>query len=201
MKIDLHVHTLERSPCAVASEEEQIITAIERGLDAIVITDHGQLVPQAQLDALNSEYTPFRIFGGVEITLQEKEDILVLGIHDPAITVGPWTYPDLHAFVREREGWMALAHPYRYRPTIAIDLERYPLDAIEGCSVNVPLLERPRIYELAAHLSIPVVCNSDAHATRYLGVAYNILQEIPGNERALLNLLRSGAFRGVCTLA
>jgi len=45
MKIDLHVHTTERSLCADSSEQEQILTAIERGLDAIVITDHGRLVP------------------------------------------------------------------------------------------------------------------------------------------------------------
>jgi hypothetical protein len=38
VKVDLHVHTQERSPCARASEDEQIQAAIAAGLDAIFIT-------------------------------------------------------------------------------------------------------------------------------------------------------------------
>ena len=136
MKIDLHVHTLERSPCAVSSEEEQILTAIARGLDALVFTDHARLVPSEHIEALNRRYAPFRIFGGTEITVREKEDLLVVGVHDPALETQTWTYPELHAFVRDRGGWLALAHPFRYHPEIVIDVAQYLPDALEGCSVT-----------------------------------------------------------------
>ena len=200
MRIDLHVHTIERSSCAVSSEVEQILISITRNLDAIAITDHARLVPSEHIEALNREYAPFRIFGGIEITVREKEDVLVLGVHDPVLESKKWTYPELHTFVRDRGGWMALAHPYRYRPNIAIDIERYLPDALESCSTNIELLNQPRIREVAKQLGIPFVCNSDAHATRSLGVGYNLLKETPADEAALVRLLRTGAFIGVCTI-
>jgi len=200
MKIDLHVHCSERSSCATSREEEQIQAAISCGLDALVFTDHGRLVPLAHLEALNRRYAPFRIFGGVEITVQGQEDLLVLGIHDPALETQPWDYAELYAFVRERGGWIALAHPFRYHPDIAIDIVRYPPDALEGCSTNIVAANRPRIVERAAQLGVPLVYNSDAHATRSFGVAYNCLNETPVDEANLLRLLRAGEFHGVCTL-
>lgn len=200
MKIDLHVHSSERSPCAKSEEEEQIRAAIACGLDAIVFTDHGRLVPQTRLEALNRKYAPFRIFGGVEITVQEKEDVLVLGIQDPALESWEWDYSALHTFVRQHSGWLAIAHPFRYRPTINVDVEHYPPDALEVCSTNVPRGERQHIREIAKWLGIQVVCNSDAHVTQSLGVAYNCLNEIPADEADLVRLLRSGAFSCVCTI-
>jgi len=200
MKIDLHVHSSERSPCAKSREEEQIQAAIACGLNAMVMTDHGRLVLQAHLDALNQKYAPFRIFGGVEITVEEKEDVLVLGIHDPVLESRKWTYPELYAFVRRYDGWMAIAHPFRYRPTINVDIEHYPPDALEACSMNVPRGERQHIREIAKWLGIQVVCNSDAHVTQSLGVAYNCLNEIPADEADLVQLLRSGAYACVCML-
>lgn len=199
MKIDLHVHTIERSPCAVSSEAEQILAAIDRGLDAIVVTDHARLVPLEHIEVLNQRYAPFRIFGGTEITVQEKEDLLVLGVHDVLLESTKWTYPELHAFVRQHAGWIALAHPFRYHSTIVIDIAQYPPDALEGCSSNVALLNQPRIREVARRLGIPVVCNSDAHSTRSLGVGYNLLKEEPEDEADLVRILRAGAFMGVCT--
>jgi histidinol phosphatase-like PHP family hydrolase len=200
MRIDLHVHTIERSPCAESSEEEQILTAMDRGLDALVFTDHARLVPPEHVEALNREYVPFRIFGGIEITVQEKEDLLVLGVHDPLLESKKWTYPELHTFVRDRGGWIALAHPFRYHPDIAIDITQYPPDALESCSTNIVLPNQPRIREVAKQLGIPVVCNSDAHVTRSLGVGYNLLKEEPADEAALVRLLRAGAFIGVCAI-
>jgi histidinol phosphatase-like PHP family hydrolase len=200
MKIDLHVHTVERSACAHASEDEQIAAAIERGLDALVFTDHVRLVPRGRLEELNQTYAPFRIFGGIEITVREKEDVLVLGIHDPALESRDWTYPDLHTFVRERGGWIAVAHPFRYHPTINLDVGGFLPDALEGCSINIPPSEQPHIREVVRVLGIRVVCNSDAHNTRHIGVGYNLLEETPVDEAALAYLLRTGAFFGICTM-
>ncbi len=200
MRIDLHVHTIERSPCGVSSEDEQILTAMDRGLDALAFTDHETLVPLEHLEALNRDFAPFRIFGGIEITVKEKEDVLVLGVHDPVLECRNWAYPDLHAFVRAQGGWLAVAHPYRYRPTINLDLERYPPDALESCSTNIALLNQPRIREVAKQLGIHVVCNSDAHRTQSLGAGYNLLKKEPANEADLVQILHTGAYVAVCTI-
>jgi predicted metal-dependent phosphoesterase TrpH len=137
MKIDLHVHCQERSSCGKATEEAQVQAAIAAGLDAIVFTDHHRLAPIERLEALNQQYAPFRIFGGIEITAQ-GEDFLVLGMRHPDLESPDWSYPALYQFVREHGGYIAMAHPFRYRKAIELDLEQFTPDAIEACSPNTP---------------------------------------------------------------
>ena len=62
MKIDLHVHSIEYSACAHAYVDEQIETAIDRGLDALVFTNHECLVPQARIEELNSHLCAISCF-------------------------------------------------------------------------------------------------------------------------------------------
>jgi histidinol phosphatase-like PHP family hydrolase len=193
MKIDLHVHSKERSACGRASEEQQIRAAIAAGLDAIVFTDHHRLVPLERLRELNGTYAPFRVFGGIEVTTN-GEDVLVLGIHDAELESSKWAYPDLHTFVRKHAGFIALAHPFRYHPQVEIEVERFVPDAIEVRSPNTPLEAEERIRAIASRLGIPVLCNSDAHTMDMLGTHYNILQESPSNEQELVTFLRSGRF-------
>ena len=194
MKIDLHVHSKERSACGRASEEEQIRAAMKAGLDAIVFTDHHRLAPLERLKKLNDRYAPFRIFGGIEINTN-GEDVLVLGLYDAALESSKWAYPDLHAFVRERDGFIVLAHPFRYHSDkITIELEQFVPDALEVRSIHTPLAVEDRIREIALRLGIPVVCNSDAHSTDALGIHYNILERFPSDEQEMIALLRSGRF-------
>jgi predicted metal-dependent phosphoesterase TrpH len=196
MKIDLHVHSLERSPCGKASAIAQINAAIEVGLDAIVFTDHRRLFPAEILAQLNDTYAPFCILGGIEITI-EGEDLLVLGIQDPALEASLWTYPDLHAYVRERDGFLALAHPFRYCPEIQLPLKQFPPDALEVYSCNTPLAAAGRIIELAQLWDLPPLCNSDAHAVQSLGKHYNLLDQRPRDEKELIQMLTAGMFTAV----
>jgi predicted metal-dependent phosphoesterase TrpH len=193
MKIDLHVHSKERSVCGRASEEEQIRAAMAAGLDAIVFTDHHRLAPLERLKELNDRYAPFRIFGGIEITTN-GEDVLILGLRDSALESSKWAYPDLHAFVREHTGFIVLAHPFRYHPQVAIEVDRFVPDALEVRSPNTPLAAEDRIREIALRLGIPVLCNSDAHSTDALGTHYNVLERLPSDEQEMIALLRSGRF-------
>jgi predicted metal-dependent phosphoesterase TrpH len=195
MKIDLHVHSSERSACGKAPEEDQVRAAIRAGLDAVVFTDHHRQTPQERLDDLNRRYAPFRVFGGVEITT-DGEDVLVLGVRDAALEEAKWSYPDLHTFVRARGGFIAMAHPFRYHAQIQLDLDRYPPDAIELHSINTSSARQDQISAVAARLGIPTLCNSDAHTTDALGQYYNILASRPADEAALVALLKAGQFAG-----
>jgi len=194
MRIDLHVHCSERSACGRSTEEEQIIAAIESGLDAIAFTDHNRLVPERHIQELNEKYNPFRVFGGIEINVSE-EDVIVLGIHDPSLEVRKWTYRKLYDFVRQNGGYMALAHPFRYHDTINIDLENLAPDAIEMMSNNTPGAAAERIYQIASRLRIPVLCNSDSHKSSNIGRYYNVINRFPEDEMELIHLLKSGEFR------
>ncbi len=166
-----------------------IRAAIAAGLDAIAFTDHDRLVPAERLAALNARYTPFRIFGGVEIGTLE-EHVLVFGVHDLILEQEGWSYAALHDFVREREGFLAIAHPFRFGE-LNVDLERFPPDALELRSRNTPPAAEPRIRALAARHRLALLCNSDAHRAPHVGSYYNTLPDRPGDEAELLELLRA----------
>jgi len=194
MKIDFHIHTSERSSCAKSDESAQIETAIRSGLDAIAITDHYRLVPPDELALLNQRYSPFMILTGIEITA-DHEDWLVLGLPDPTLESMGWTYPDLHRYVRGHGGILTLAHPYRYRPDIQVDLHRYPPDAIEVRSNNIRSELVPSIRSLAQELQIAMLCNSDAHVTASIGKYYNICDAPIESEPDFWKALKAGLMR------
>lgn len=200
MKIDLHVHTSDRSPCGASTIDEQICAAIDAGLDAIVVSDHDRLAPQNELARLNDTYAPFRIVGGIEISLNVEwsmEHILVVGVHDEGLEHMRWTYSELSPFVRQNGGFMALAHPFRFHDAIQFDIEGFPPDAIEAYSNNTPGDQEQRILKLADRLGMQVLSNSDAHHTKFLGRYYNELQRTPADDQELVEILKAGEFECV----
>lgn len=189
MRIDLHVHASERSTCAVDDEESQIRAAIAAGLDGLAFTDHFKLVPEARFAELKRKYAPFRIFSGIEITA-DQEDWLVLGLHDARLERTDWDYPSLWRFVREQDGFIALAHPFRWAESIHADLALYPPDGIEVRSNNTPRRFEEEIRRLAVHHGLLQLCDSDAHANRMIGAYWNDLPGEPRDDLELLEALR-----------
>jgi len=192
-RIDLHVHCAELSPCGRSSAEEMIEAAIRNGLEALVFTNHGKLVPERQLDFWNQRYAPFHVFNGIEVHA-DGDDFLVLGVLDTNIEKHPWRYAALYDFVREQGGFFILAHPYRYREVFDVDLARLCPDAIECCSTNIPPANTPRILALAEKLAVPVVCASDAHCFEHVGLWHVELARPVADERELAAALHSGHF-------
>ena len=188
MKIDFHIHSRERSDCAVVSETQQIQAAIRGGLDGIVFSDHDRLVDRQHLVDLNRKYAPLRIFTGIEVTL-ENEHVLVIGIHDPALESCAWKYPELHQFVRLNQGFLALAHPFRYQE-ISVDIDHFPPDAIEIFSPNTPTWAEPIIRRIASRINCDLLSNSDSHNSRMIGKYYNVVDGDPKNDAELLQSLK-----------
>jgi len=188
LKIDFHVHSQERSDCAVVSEAEQIRAAMRGGLDGMVFSDHDRLVDRKHLAELNHRYAPFRIFTGIEVSLA-GEHVLVIGIHDPALESCIWGYNDLHRFVRRHKGFLALAHPFRYRD-ISVDIEKYPPDAIEVFSPNTPVWAEKKIRQIAASIGCELLSNSDSHNSQMIGKYYNVVEGSPADDGELLQSLR-----------
>jgi len=195
LKIDLHVHCSDRSECAVVTEQGQILAAIASGLDAIVFCDHARLLDKDHLEELNRQYAPFRIFGGIEIRVG-CEDLLVIGVHDRRLEQKDWTYPELYCLVREHDGFIALAHPFRYHKFIELDLAHYPPDAIELHSPNTSTGFEKEILDAATQIEAGLLSNSDAHNILPLGRFYNLLNRDPSNESDLVRLLKAGEYEG-----
>ncbi|OPJ62610.1 PHP domain-containing protein [Clostridium oryzae] len=190
MKIDMHVHCSERSNCSISTEQEHIESAIEHGLDAIVITDHNKLVPEEHLKELNKKYYPFRIFGGIEVTTEPHgDDVLVIGVIDSILEEQKWSYEKLYKYVKARGGFIALCHPYRYENTVNIDIATFVPDAIEIHSTNIGRCDGNLIKTLAARLGSKLIGNSDAHSYLHTGLFYNVLSSSPKSEQELANTL------------
>jgi predicted metal-dependent phosphoesterase TrpH len=193
MKIDLHVHSSERSACGEATEADQIRAAMDGGLDALVFTDHWSYVPAEHLEELNLKYAPFRIYGGIEVCA-DGEDFIIIGIRDPALESRGHTYEELYSIVRPQGGYIALVHPFRYRASISADIEGLRPDGMEVYSLNTPEWAEAKIRATADRLQIPMLSNSDAHETAWLGHYYNNLRRNPRNEMELIALLQAGEF-------
>jgi predicted metal-dependent phosphoesterase TrpH len=194
--IDCHVHTSNGSNCAVHSRRDMVETAISNGLDAIIITEHDRLTPQDEIDKLNKAYAPFRVFSGIEIRIA-GDDFLVLGIHDEILEKKKWDYIELHRFVRERGGYLALAHPMRYWDGVDANVYSYRPDAVELYSVNMDNMRweaRQNALRLANTLQAHYIANSDAHAKdafRYC----NVLDKTPDDESEMISYLKRGYYR------
>jgi len=193
MKIDLHVHTAERSSCGQSSEEEVIRAAIDYGLDALAFTDHHCLIPPGRAAELSAKFAPFRVFGGIEVTVGD-EDFIVLGVQDASLERQDWDYAALHAFVRERGGFIFLAHPFRYHESINVPIEAYPPDGIELRSSNTAPEDEPTVRQLIDRLGCRGLYTSDAHLAEHVGMCYVELDRPAGDERELVELLRSESY-------
>lgn len=196
MKIDLHVHDKERSSCSKSSENEQIKAAIKYGLDGLIFTDHNILTPLEHLKELNYKYKPFKIYGGIEIEMQDThEHILVLGLHDKILQDKKWAYEELYCYVKQNNGYIAFAHPYRYKDFIKEDVEKFVPDALEIHSTNIGIDDVPKIKYLATKLHTNLIANSDAHHYTKVGIYYNNLINTPNNEKELIEMLKKGTYK------
>ena len=191
MKIDCHVHAKERSRCATDYEEDMVRAAKGYGLDAIVFTDHDKYIPRERVIELNKKFSPFRVFQGIEVNSGEKEEFVVIGFYEPKLENPGWKYFELHALVRKRGGFIALAHPYRYRKELGVDLKAYPPDAIE---VSFSVSNQDRIKELLKLTGGHPITNSDGHTVKNVGMYYNYLHRVPKDEAELADILKKGEF-------
>lgn len=189
MKIDLHVHTSERSHCGRSPQERIAAAALRYGLDAIVLSDHDRLAPPQDLMDLNEKFAPLKIFGGIEVTV-ENEHVVVIGVRDPRLETAELTYPELHALVRAQEGYLFLAHPYRFWDRLSFDISVLPPDAIEVNSANMGAVDKEKVKRLLAETGCAAVTTSDAHQERMVGLYYVELQSSPASGPELAAALR-----------
>jgi len=192
--IDIHVHASERSKCSRSTEAELIRAAIDKGLNALVFTDHMRLVPAAHLAELNSQFAPFLILGGVEMFTVDNEDILVYGVHDSRLEEEEWTYDRLYDFVREKNGFLVLAHPFRHRDYLGIDVETRIPDAMELRSLNIVAQSENKIRNVATAIGCGITCASDAHVAENVGAHCLRLDKAVATIAELISMLRTRAY-------
>jgi hypothetical protein len=210
MRIDCHVHTSRYSGCSSIEPEELCELALERGLDALVLTEHRVRWAQDELDELRRRFPTLTLYSGVEISLRENHDVVCIA--PPELDRFP-PYPDLAELMKfvapaRDKSFLFVAHAFRYESEITPELSLVlrAVDGIEMNSVNVikrQLLRRGdrflssnhRLYETAQQRhGLTPLFNSDGHHPLAVGsISSEFPEPAPPDEAGLAELLKRSA--------
>ena len=201
MIIDLHTHTTLGSVDSMMDVGDLIEAAKRAGLDAVCITEHGNARPDVEW--LAAKYS-FPVFGGIESST-ELGDVLIFGIESYPRHI--YRFSDLRQFVKEEDGVMVAAHPFRYDFSQASGLgrdggltlddacRRVIFECMEAIEVANGWAIEPEVafgLEVSARLGLPSTGGSDAHHPRQVGCCVTVFQEVIKNERDLVAQITNG---------
>lgn len=207
--IDCHVHSSCYSPCSRLRPEQACRLASERGLEAIVFTEHQIQWPQADLRILRNRHPGLAIYSGLELSLAEGFDIVcLLPEIDLQLPYGLSLNALEHALAPfGDEVFCFVAHPFRFLDRWDPDLDRMApfLHGVEMNSVNIlrgqacwegdRLLPcRHELYRQLADTGLVQMFNSDAHLAEAIGTVSTRIslahQDIPADTGELAALFR-----------
>lgn len=196
MKIDLHVHT-KYSFDNEADPEDTIRSAIRKGIDGIVFTEHDDFMPITVINNLQDKYRGYiTLFRGMELSTAGSHT-LIIGIQNTA---------DFHWFVgmhltdviteADRLGGIALpSHPFRYGLGMEL-LKVKNLHALEGLNGHNCEKENGLAMQLALYKKIPYVGGSDSHSSDSVGRCYTEFDYIVDNT-TIASAIKQGHCKGV----
>lgn len=200
-KIDMHVHSMYSGETP-AEPRDIIEAAREKGLDAIVITEHERLSLSLPFEELKKTAGNLRIFRGVELST-DAGHMLVYGVTDEEWKDwGANRVSSAQELIERtaRLGGLAVpAHPYKLEkrspfdssPSVVVD-DRIKvltgLKAVEVC--NGKHSKFPGICEVlaryAASVNLPGIGGSDAHMPEEVGRAYTSFRAPVYSERDIV---------------
>jgi histidinol phosphatase-like PHP family hydrolase len=204
------MHTSRYSACSIATPQRICELAVQRGLDAVVFTEHQLQWLKPELSQLRGANPELRIYSGVEVSLAEGYDVVVIcenqSLHFPFAIKFKELLEEL-SYLRSPY-FTFVAHPFRYHSARPSELEMIlsQVDGIELNSVNIlrgqahkkkdkflPLNTRAYLQAQEEYGLIPLF-NSDAHADYSVGAIANFVDwsALPKDELQLAKLLKKG---------
>ncbi len=205
--VDMHVHSLYSGE-SPAEPRDIVEAAIEKGLDAIVITEHERLSLSLPFEELQRSTNHLVIIRGVELST-DAGHMLVYGVKDE-----DWKdwganreshAQELISRAAKLGGIAVPAHPYRLQrrglfdaePSVSVD-ERLKdlvgLKAIEVC--NGKQLRYPSVCEIlgsyAHKAGLPGTGGSDAHMPDEVGRSYTVFRSPVRSEKDLVREILRG---------
>lgn len=194
-KIDMHVHTI-MSGDNDSEPEEMVQMAIERGLDAIVFTEHSSYEASGYAERLSEKYPSILIMRGVEFSASEGH-CLVYGANTDPLDLWETTVQDLTDAVLAQGGVVIPSHPFRTGSGIGeLALSLKGITALEGANgANIHPMNVHAI-KLAKSLSLPSTGGSDAHGPKSVGSCHTEFESIVTKENFIAKL-KEGSYRPV----
>ena len=215
MKIELHTHTKESSPCSKTDAAQIVRLYKGAGYDAIVITDHYNKWCMEQMGAASSEeYNEYVLSGyetakkaagnellilpGIEVTLLESpNDYLLYGITKDFLYENPYIYnlslDELHELCIKNNILIIQADPKRAYCNPA------PLEFIDGMEVynGNPRhnSHNEKVYDIAKNNDLIMTSGSDFHQTDDLARGGIITDTDITNISELTDILKTSAYK------
>jgi predicted metal-dependent phosphoesterase TrpH len=195
MRFDLHVHTALYSSCSKTEPEKIAQGAQAKGLDGIVLTEHGQIWKDEEHAELQAAFPDLLILRGIEVTSAFGDDFLIYGSLDPTLFYQHMEAKELLEKAQAFGCAVVLAHPYRYRQEVDPEVFHQPLTAIECLSFNVRRYMEEKIGQLRRELDLPCFASSDAHDPEVVGLYSLTFFDSISSEKELAESLRKKQFR------
>lgn len=213
MKIEMHMHTSEVSPCAKVEAAVGVKEYANAGYDGVVITDHfndyvlegfqgterekvEHYLSGYQLAKEEGEKLGIKVFFGIETCLLGgRNDYLIYGITPEFLFENPRLYEStleqLYEIVTKAGGIVVQAHPYRGYCNIS---EATYLHGVEVYNGNPRHDSKNHLaYEFAKnHDGMLMTSGSDYHQLEDLAVSGMIFQDKISNEVELKEALCHG---------
>ena len=186
MLIDLHAHSSGISQCCRIPYSAVIDTALQTGLDGILLSNHyhkgyvkdgdyaafaRRYTAEFRLAKAYGEEVSCKVFFGAEVTMERYggAHLLLYGIDEEFIEANPTlfdlTQEELYRMVKSAGGCVVQAHPYRNKPHL-LDL-RY-LDGVEvNCHPLYGKSDFADMVEIAKSNNLLLTCGGDYHADTY----------------------------------
>jgi predicted metal-dependent phosphoesterase TrpH len=205
--IDLHTHSYPKSDDSFAAVDDLIDKAKSACLDGICLTDHDFFWSNDEVRDLARRHD-FLVLPGCEINTDTGHvlvfglDRYVFGMHKPDFLVNA---------VRQREGAMIAAHPYRRRfledPGHLPEARQEMLDrasgdeffgscdGIEGINGRGKDVQNLFSQDLAERLGIKMTGGSDAHRVEQIGTAATAFERKITGLDDLIQEIKAGRFR------
>lgn len=186
MLTDLHAHTSGISRCCRIPYTKVLEETLAHGMDGIVLTNHYQksyikdgnvsdfverYIDEYYVTAKEGSRLGCSVLFGIEVTMElyPAVHMLIYGV-DPDFlrkypTLYDYTQEELYSIVKENNGILIQAHPFRNGATV---LDTDYLDGIEiNCHPLYGKSYREKLYEIASDESLILTCGGDYHADTY----------------------------------
>ncbi|HHW26064.1 MAG TPA: PHP domain-containing protein [Firmicutes bacterium] len=206
--IDLHVHSVFSGE-SLAEPKDIIEAALQKGLDAICITEHDSLSVSLPFDEISKRY-PLKVFRGVEIST-DAGHMLVYGVTDADWNdwgkSGSVHAQELISKVRSLGGVVVPAHPYVMEscglcdanPRVHVDERIRGLSGLKALEIcNGKTAKYPLVCgvlsQYARSLGLAGTGGSDAHIPENVGSSYTVFKTPIHTVQALAAAIQSGHF-------
>ncbi|MGI6643537.1 MAG: PHP domain-containing protein [Bacillota bacterium] len=206
-RVDLHIHSMFSGE-SMAGPKDIVESALEKGLDAICITEHESLRASAPFDTIPNH--GLVILRGVELST-DMGHMLVYGVSDEDWR--DWgknrmsNAKELISRAQRLGGIVVPAHPftivtkcvYDSEPEILIHEETLGLEGIAAIEVcNGKYLKYPSackaVGAAAKRLGLPGTGGSDAHTPEDVGCAFTVFRTPIYSLKSLTSAILSGQF-------